>query len=109
MHVLITGATGFIGKEVLLSALVDNRVTKVTAVGRNPPSFDEKYMKLVKTAIIEKLRIIIRRDLSVWDFEQDTELVSVLADCKACIWCVGTFMTSLSSNPTFFFPVIDTC
>ncbi|KAN0082960.1 hypothetical protein V8E55_008755 [Tylopilus felleus] len=89
MHILITGATGFIGKHVLFDALVDNRVTKVTVVGRRPPSIDEKRMEQAKTAIAEKLTIIIREDLSVWDFERDTELVSALADCKACIWCVG--------------------
>lgn len=86
MHILITGATGFIGKHVLFDALVDNRVTKVTVVGRRPPSIDEKRMEQAKTAIAEKLTIIIREDLSVWDFERDTELVSALADCKACIW-----------------------
>lgn len=86
MHVLITGATGFIGKHVLFDALVDNRITKVTVVGRSPPSLDEKRMEEVKTAIIQKLTIITRDDLSIWDYEQDTELVSALADCKACIW-----------------------
>ncbi|KAG6371492.1 hypothetical protein JVT61DRAFT_9530 [Boletus reticuloceps] len=86
MHILITGATGFIGNQVLLHALVNNRVTKVTVVGRHPPSLDEEHM--AKTAL-EKLTVITRDDLSVWDFEGDTELVSALADCKACIWCVG--------------------
>ncbi|KAG6374705.1 hypothetical protein JVT61DRAFT_4075 [Boletus reticuloceps] len=89
MHVLITGATGFIGNQVLFYALVDNRVSKVTVVGRHPPSLDAKYMAQAKTAIVEKLTIITRDDLSVWDFEGDPELVSALADCKACIWCVG--------------------
>ena len=86
MHVLITGATGFIGKRVLFDALADNRVSKVTVVGRSPPSIDEKHMEEAKTAIVEKLTIITREDLSIWDFEGDTKLVSALADCKACIW-----------------------
>lgn len=86
MHILITGATGFIGKHVLFDALVDNRITKVTVVGRRPPSIDGKHMEQAKTAIIQKLTIITREDLSIWDFERDTELVSVLVDCKACIW-----------------------
>ncbi|KAG9311177.1 hypothetical protein JVU11DRAFT_8246 [Chiua virens] len=89
MHVLVTGATGFIGKHVLLSALLDNRVSKVTVIGRQPPSLDGKHMEEAKTAIVQKLNIITREDLSVWDYEQDTELVSALADCRACIWCVG--------------------
>lgn len=86
MHILITGATGFIGKHVLFEALLDNRITKVTVVGRHPPSLDEKLMDSAKSAIIQKLTIITREDLSVWDYERDSELVSALADCRACIW-----------------------
>lgn len=86
MHVLITGATGFIGKHVLFDALADNRITKVTVVGRRPPSLDGKRMEEAKTAIIQKLTIFTREDLSIWDYEGDTELVSALADCRACIW-----------------------
>lgn len=86
MHVLITGATGFIGNRVLFDALADSRVTKVTVVGRRPPSIDGNSMEQAKTAIIQKLTIITREDLSSWDFERDTELVSALEDCKACIW-----------------------
>lgn len=86
MHILITGATGFIGKHVLFDALVDSRITKVTVVGRSPPSIDGKQMEEAKAAIIQKLTIITREDLSIWDYEQDTELVSALADCRACIW-----------------------
>ncbi|KAI9457680.1 hypothetical protein HD554DRAFT_2301362 [Boletus coccyginus] len=89
MHVLITGATGFIGNHVLLDALADSRITKVTVVGRRPPSIDGNSMEQAKTAIIQKLTIITREDLSSWDFERDTELVSALEDCKACIWCIG--------------------
>jgi len=101
MHVLITGATGFIGKHVLFDALSDNRITKVTVVGRRPPSIDEKHMDQAKTAIIQKLTIITREDLSIWDFEQDTELVSALANCKACIWCVGGKADNFSSPQEF--------
>lgn len=65
MHILITGATGFIGKHVLFDGLVDNRITKVTVVGRRPPSIDGKHMKEAKTAITRKLTIITREDLSI--------------------------------------------
>ncbi|KAG8221776.1 hypothetical protein J3R82DRAFT_2091 [Butyriboletus roseoflavus] len=85
MHILITGATGFIGKHVLFDALMDNRITKVTVVGRHPPSLDGKHMEEAKAAIIRKLTIITREDLSIWDYEQDTELVSALANCRACV------------------------
>ncbi|KIJ15758.1 hypothetical protein PAXINDRAFT_168784 [Paxillus involutus ATCC 200175] len=89
MHLLITGATGFIGKHVLLDALADNRITKVTVVGRHPPSLDGNDMAHVKTAIINKLTIITREDLGNWDYEGDTKLVTALTDCKACVWCIG--------------------
>lgn len=86
MHLLITGATGFIGKHVLLDALADNRITKVTIVTRHPPSLEGKEMDHVKTAIINKLNIITRDDLGRWDYDEDKELVEALKDCKACIW-----------------------
>ncbi|KAF9218457.1 hypothetical protein BS17DRAFT_791295 [Gyrodon lividus] len=89
MHLLITGATGFIGKHVLLDALADNRITKVTIVGRRPPSLDGSDMAHVKTAIMNKLTLITRDDLGSWDYNGDTELVTALKDCKACIWCIG--------------------
>jgi len=101
MHVLITGATGFIGKHALLDALSDDRITKVTVVGRRPPSLDGKRMEEAKEAIVQKLTIITRDDLSIWDYEQDTELVSALADCKACIWCVGGKADDFSSPQEF--------
>lgn len=88
MHVLITGATGLIGGHVLLDALADNRITKVTVVGRRPPSLDAQRLQDVKSAIVQKLTIITRDDLSTWDYEHDAELVSALADCRACIWYV---------------------
>ncbi|KIJ64077.1 hypothetical protein HYDPIDRAFT_175788 [Hydnomerulius pinastri MD-312] len=89
MHLLITGANGFIGKHVLLDALADNRITKVTVIARHPPSFEGSDMAHVKTAIINKLTIITRDDLGSWNYEEDTELVTALKDCKACIWCIG--------------------
>ncbi|KAH7923318.1 hypothetical protein BV22DRAFT_1036485 [Leucogyrophana mollusca] len=89
MHVLITGATGFVGKRVLLDALLDNRVSKITVVARRPPSLDSQDMTHDKAAIIKKMNIIIRDDMGNWDYENDTELVAALEDCRACIWCIG--------------------
>ncbi|KAF9235956.1 hypothetical protein BU15DRAFT_89366 [Melanogaster broomeanus] len=101
MHLLITGATGFIGQHVLLDALADSRITKVTVVGRRPPSLDGSDMAHVKTAIINKLTIITRDDLGQWDYEGDTELVTALKDCKACIWCIGGKADDFATSQEF--------
>ncbi|EGN97104.1 hypothetical protein SERLA73DRAFT_139161 [Serpula lacrymans var. lacrymans S7.3] len=89
MHVLICGATGFVGKHVLLDALVDNRITKITVVARRPPSLEGSDMTHDKAVIIRKMNIIIRDDLGHWDYENDTEMVEALKDCAACIWSIG--------------------
>ncbi|KAH7890339.1 hypothetical protein F5I97DRAFT_1834719 [Phlebopus sp. FC_14] len=106
MHLLITGATGFIGKHVLLDALADHRITKVTVVSRRPPSLDGKDMAQIKMAIINKLTIITRNDLGRWEYEEDKELVNALRDCKACIWML---MQCMLARALLFSDVILRC
>jgi nucleoside-diphosphate-sugar epimerase len=48
LHVLLTGATGFLGKEILVQAAGDRRVESVVAVVRPETVRDEKTKKVLK-------------------------------------------------------------
>jgi len=106
VHVVIIGATGFAGKHVLLDALRENRITKVTVVGRHAPSIEAPDMALIRKAIVDKLTIVQRDDLGAcWDYDstepQHAELRERLADVVACIWCIGGKANSFATEKEF--------
>lgn len=73
MHVLITGATGFVGKGVLAESLSSPEVTAVTIVGRRPTGVEH-----------EKLT-----ELVVGDMGDLSSVADQLATVDACFWCLG--------------------
>jgi nucleoside-diphosphate-sugar epimerase len=74
MKIIVTGANGFVGSEVVSQLLVDPRVTQVTALTRRP--LELKNAKLVNP-IVE-------------DFSQYSDaLLAQLSDHQACIWTLG--------------------
>jgi uncharacterized protein YbjT (DUF2867 family) len=72
MHIILTGATGFTGGEVLRQALLDPAITQVTVLTRRTLALSHP-----------KLHEIILRD-----FLDYTGLD--LRSATACIWCLGT-------------------
>lgn len=73
MKIIVTGATGMVGSEVVRQALTDNDITKVTALVRRPLTIQHP-----------KLDVIIHKD-----FLDYTSLADVFKDTDACIWCLG--------------------
>ncbi len=73
MKLIVTGATGTAGSEVIRQALKDDTVTAVTAICRRQP--DMAHPKL--TTVIHK------------DFLDYTGLDSIFKSHDACIWCLG--------------------
>ncbi|MEM9292398.1 MAG: NAD(P)H-binding protein [Acidobacteriota bacterium] len=79
MHVLITGATGFVGKGVLAEALNASDVSAVTVLGRRPVGLEH-----------DKLT-----DLVVDDLSDLSSIADHLATVDACFWCVGVSSAGL--------------
>jgi uncharacterized protein YbjT (DUF2867 family) len=82
MKILVTGATGTAGSEVVNQALLDPEITAVTALSRKPISIEHV-----------KLRVILHQDYSNY-----TDLTNVLKDQDACIWCLGISQTQVSKE-----------
>ena len=73
MHVLISGATGFVGKGVLAEALSAPDVSTVTVLGRRSTGVEH-----------DKLT-----ELVVDDMNDLSSIVDHLAKVDACFWCLG--------------------
>jgi nucleoside-diphosphate-sugar epimerase len=74
MKIVLTGATGFVGSEVLLQLLEHPKVTQVTALVRRPLPQDHP-----------KLRCILHTDFTRYD----ESLLGELSDHAGCIWAIG--------------------
>ncbi|NJC25835.1 NAD-dependent epimerase/dehydratase family protein [Neolewinella antarctica] len=84
LHVLLTGATGMIGKGVLLECLESSAVAKVLSVGRQSLGMTHP-----------KLEELIHRDFT--DFSTSQEQISAFKP-GACFHCMG--VSSLGMNET---------
>jgi len=73
MKILLTGATGMVGSEVLRQALNDSEITHVTALVRSP--LPVSHSKL--TTIIHS------------NFQEYHTLSELFKNVDACIWCLG--------------------
>jgi nucleoside-diphosphate-sugar epimerase len=75
MKIVITGATGYIGHEVLDQCLREPRITSIIAIGRRSPHLNHP-----------KLAVIIQEDFS----QYPASVISQIQDANACIYCLGT-------------------
>ena len=77
MKIIVTGPTGFIGSNVLQSALSHSAITSIVAFSRRqlPPLNDPQ----------QKLTVIIQSDFL--NYSEDT--LEACAGAEACIWCLG--------------------
>jgi uncharacterized protein YbjT (DUF2867 family) len=73
MKIIVTGATGMVGSEVIRQAIIDNAITEVTAIVRR--QIDIKNPKL-KTIIHQ-------------NFSDYSSLADIFKNNDACIWCLG--------------------
>jgi uncharacterized protein YbjT (DUF2867 family) len=78
MKLILTGATGFAGAEVLRQALADPSIERVTVLTRRSLGLTHA-----------KLREVIVADFLEYDR-------ATLADADACIWCLGVAQSAVS-------------
>lgn len=79
MKVVLTGATGFVGSQVLQLAIDDHDISKIISLVRRPTG-----------KIHPKLNEII-----MINFCDYTNILSELANIDACIWCMGSIPISM--------------
>jgi nucleoside-diphosphate-sugar epimerase len=62
LHVLLTGATGFLGKEILFQAATDRRIARVTAIVRSEKITDRKTGEVLRVIdAAERGSLLLRR------------------------------------------------
>jgi hypothetical protein len=74
MKLIVTGATGFIGSEVLRQCIANPGVTSVLVVSRREPA-----KELMASP---KVKVILHEDFSEWP----TSLLEQLEGAEGCIW-----------------------
>jgi uncharacterized protein YbjT (DUF2867 family) len=80
MKVILFGASGMVGRGVLLECLDDARVSKVLAIGRSP--IGVKHDKL--------------EEIAHTDFEDYSAIEPALAGYDACFFCLGISSVGMS-------------
>jgi nucleoside-diphosphate-sugar epimerase len=76
MRILVTGATGFIGRTLILRALRDDRITEVIAPVRSPEKLHSQLQR-EGVAHPDKLRVI-EAEAPQWDFRELGEMDRVI-------------------------------
>jgi len=82
MKLIITGATGTAGFDVLREALADPRVEKVVVLARKNPGIQSPKMKVLIHS----------------DFLDYTKILSELKGHDACLWCLGVAQSDVSAE-----------
>ncbi len=82
MKLIITGATGYVGKEVVRQSLGRPEITSVVAVARKPVPVPDN---LPAGADASKLRSVVVADYT----EYPDDVRKEFAGADACIWCVS--------------------
>lgn len=82
MNVLITGATGMVGGEVLARCLAEDKITHVLSVGRR------------KSGVNDAKLIEVEHD----DFLDYALLENRLAHVDVCFFCIGVYQTRVSKD-----------
>ncbi len=81
MRIVLTGATGFVGREVLKQLLANEETEVVTCLTRRPIGVEHP-----------RLKTVLHADFTIWP----EELAEVLADHSAAIWALGAKATDVS-------------
>jgi uncharacterized protein YbjT (DUF2867 family) len=82
IRLIVTGATGLAGSEVVRQALLDEEVSQVTALVRRPLAIQNPK---IKTLLHD-------------NFKDYTGLAEVFAAHDACIWCLGISQTQVKES-----------
>jgi uncharacterized protein YbjT (DUF2867 family) len=82
MKIILTGATGTAGSEVLRQALADADVTEVLVLSRRPLDIADPKLRV---AVLE-------------DFLDYSKVARQFAGYDACLWCLGISQTEVSKD-----------
>ncbi|KAI0466323.1 NAD(P)-binding protein [Xylaria cf. heliscus] len=81
MKLIVTGATGFVGQEIIRQSLLHPKITTVVALARSPVAVPEK----LPVADLSKLKSVVIQDYTVYPDEVKKEF----SGADACIWTVA--------------------
>ena len=82
MKIIVTGATGTAGKEVVRQAILDNEIDEIIAVSRNPVMLESP-----------KIRQVLHQDFMSYD-----TLIAEFSMADAFIWCLGISQSQVSKT-----------
>lgn len=74
MRIIITGATGFVGGEVVRQAIANERITHAFVLTRKP--LPDDISKSAKVTVIEN------KDFSTWP----PDVLAQLVGAEGCVW-----------------------
>lgn len=86
MKLIVTGATGFVGTEIIRLALQNKRITSVVALSRKPVQVPDHAGPNANTS---KLQSIVLDD---WTKPYPDSVKEQLRGADACIWLVGLLL-----------------
>ncbi|KAK2592424.1 hypothetical protein QQS21_009876 [Conoideocrella luteorostrata] len=79
MRVIVAGATGFVGRQVLQECIANDKITHIYALSRRELAGDAALQ------IGSKVTVIIHNDFASYP----TELLEKVSDAEACLWAIG--------------------
>jgi uncharacterized protein YbjT (DUF2867 family) len=82
MNLLVTGATGLVGAEVVRQAIIDDDISQVTCLVRRKGSIQHPKLKYIEHK----------------NFLDYSSLVDVFRQQDACIWALGVSQTQVSKE-----------
>ena len=80
MKIIVTGATGMAGSEVIRQAIADDTITEIIALARKPLDIANP-----------KIKTVIHQDFLNYEAVQHH-----FKNCDACIWCLGKSQLQVS-------------
>lgn len=80
MRIIVTGATGMAGSEVVRQAIADENIEQIVCIARRPLEISGA-----------KIKTIIHHDFLNYDAIKDE-----FKNCDACIWCLGISQLQVS-------------
>jgi uncharacterized protein YbjT (DUF2867 family) len=82
MKIIVTGATGLVGAEVIRQAIADESIREIIALSRKPLSLTHPKLKTINHP----------------DFLDYTAVADVFRDADACLWCLGVSQSQVTKE-----------
>src|ERR1700716_3166945 len=88
MKIIVTGASGLVGAEVVRQAMMDNEMDEITALVRRPLDISH-----VPKQGGEKLRIVVHQNFLTYSTSAE-----LFKEQDACLWCLGISQSQVSKE-----------